>query len=195
VVVLVTGLAIAGAFAGLGADYFVARSTFPPVDQRAPGSGCPPYATPDAQTVAVERTAPPDYPVAIGEIAAFKLVYADKMQLEMGGALIGNVPAGQRLVMLSWGDPGTVDVGGNHGNGLYYRLGSLRTTGNCWIRPQGSIAYTGAEGITFRHWLLLVGEDRYAEFTGAQYESGYNDVTLDSFNVVRLGYFDIKTIR
>jgi hypothetical protein len=195
VVALLAGLALVGAFLGLGADYFVAKESLPRVEQRSDGSGCPPYATADAQTVAVERTAPPEYPVALGETVAFKLIYAEKMQLEMGGALIGNIPEGQHLAMLSWGDPGTVDVAGNYGNGVYYRLSSLRTTGNCWIRPQGKIAYSGAEGITFRHWLVLVGEDRYAEFTGDQYESGYNDVTLDSFGVVRLGYFDIRTAR
>ena len=195
VVALVVVLAGLGALVGLGASNFITFQSLPSVDQRAEGSGCPPNETLGSQNAAVERTAPPDFPLSLAEKASFKLIYADKMQLELGGALIGNTPPGKRLVLLSWADPGSVDVNGDRGNGIYYRMSSLRTTANCWLRPQGNIAYSGAEGLTFRHWLVVIDESRYADFSAPQYESGYNDVTLDSFGVIRLGYFDVKTAR
>jgi len=166
----------------------------PSTSDGVPPTSCPPAGQPTAKQGVVISLVEPSYQLTVGP-AFYKAKLADKVQLEAGGQLYGNIPSGTRLFLLEWSDPTTVDStpGRNPGNGFYYRAKTLLMWGDCWLFPQRAVAYDGAHGITFRQLLVLVDDGQVASFTAAKYDEGYSDQDLDSLGVIRLGYFDVPT--
>ena len=166
----------------------------PSTSDGAPTTSCPPAGQPDAKPGTVISLVEPSYPLTVGP-SYYKVKLAGKIHLEVGGQLHGSVPQGKKLFLLGWPDPTTRNSLPEHnpGSGYYYRASTLLVWGDCWLRPQGAIAYEGAHGITYRQLLVLVDDAQVDNFTAEKYALGYKDQDLDSFGVVRLGYFDVPT--
>ena len=166
----------------------------PPVDPGLPTTTCPPAGQPDA-TAANVVSLRPDSPLRVAS-AYYKAKLAGKIQLETGGQIDGSVPSGEHLFMLGWADPATVDStpDRNPGDGVYYPLSGFAVSGNCFLRPQKETAYDGANGLTFRYFLVLVDEQHLSEYLApGRDKKGYNDDELDSMGVTRIAYFSVPT--
>jgi hypothetical protein len=159
-----------------------------------PRTSCPPAGESGARAVSPTSQVEAGYVLQPGP-AHYKMVLADKIHLEVGGQLLGSIPAEKQIFLLTWADPATRDSTPkrNRGNGLYYRMDTFRIVGSCYIRPQDEIAYSGANGLTFRQQLVLVDVEQVPAFRAPQYDEGYDDAALDSFGVIRLAYFDVPT--
>jgi hypothetical protein len=168
----------------------------PPMSTSSPApTACPPAGQPEATLANVVRLHPPGFPLSV-ESAYYRVKLAGKVQLELGGQIAGNIPAGKQLFLLGWADPATADSTPmrSRGDGVYYQVSAFQVAGNCFLRPQGQIAYDGANGLTFRYLFVLVDDGNVSSFTNEdRNKNGFDDAALNSMNVTRIAYFDVPT--
>ncbi|MGH3841526.1 MAG: hypothetical protein ACRDS0_08815 [Pseudonocardiaceae bacterium] len=152
--------------------------------------GCAPATQSEATRATVVHLA--DNPPSIVGPVHYTAKVAERVQFEAGGELLRKIPPGKQLFLVSQADPSSSDLDGNRGNGKYYRRDALTVTGTCWLFPQSSISYHGASGLTFRMSLILVDDDRVADFK-SKTRDGCDDATLNSLGVIRLAFFEVPT--
>lgn len=148
--------AIAGALVAAA----VAVAAFVVVDL-SPGGG--PQACPASKLAGLHQvTGPSGGPATDGSLNICPVqlqvdnVDAAGPRITLSGAILGQIPAGKVLIVVSRPDPGSCDESGNPGTGGYYLVGPVNPDGHgAWTATSGP-SYPGGQPIQ-RHLYFLLG--------------------------------------
>jgi len=125
--------------------------------------------------------------------------------LTLFGRVTGTVPQNSHLYILGSSDPKTWDSTGHWANGSYIWKKDHEVfpdAHGCWKLPEFGIAYSGAQGVTFRYYPSLLNPQalacitrlRTADIKDNEYD-GHTEEQLDKCGVARLGWVSVPTQR
>jgi predicted Ser/Thr protein kinase/cold shock CspA family protein len=164
-------VAIVGALAAAAAVI----ATFVVKVDLSPGGG--PQACPVSKLAGVHQvTGPASGAAADGnlDICPVQVDHgqAPGLTLTLSGTILGQIPSGQVLIVVSQPDPGSCDTSGNPGTGGYYLIGPvIRGSRGEWTVTSGP-SYSGGESIQRHLYFLLWSQAAVNAFKNAQAGSG-----------------------
>jgi hypothetical protein len=113
--------------------------------------------------------------------------------------LSGNLPSGDRVVVLSTPSRSTTSSRDVVGNGKSFHSDEFDLTPGCNKFPENLVGHPGAVGLRYTFWLLQLDEAQYAAFVQAKHRpdyptEGFNLDWLRELGVCDLGRFDVDTV-
>ncbi|MFG1679703.1 hypothetical protein ACGFNP_05975 [Nonomuraea sp. NPDC049269] len=151
------------------------KPTTPPSQTRSATPGATPHTSPSGEPcrqlpepVTSDKYVKISYPGVGINFINYSVTYSRGSEgpfahIEVSGQISGRIPPRQHLYPFGWSDPATTDSTSQHhtGNGLYYWGQSNQIfpdDNGCWSQLRRKLGYSGAQGLTFRHYYGLISD-------------------------------------